>query len=323
MIKAIFIGVVGAILIVVITLFGGHLYYNVQQKKYKQDLENVINDKYLEGRNAIGALRYRDKRESEPIGKASDYFLEGIIPPLLNEDKRIEVSWGGARFDYTAQIRKVIGKYEWWCDSYSNSYVPYLLIIKKTDRGYDLIGENIIGIGITSSYPKSLITHEQFTVKGLLNRNMVFHHYTTKFNLVDSYISHLKMNKYSDITIRDETKQDGLTTNYIKMDLLNNLVHKDGCPKDSSLNFRTNKYFELKVDDDISSMGVLPITGQIGTYGNQYITIFTNTITMHYSIQENIGYLEEECKKMTYYALFVLELIYTFLFISFLKRRYL
>lgn len=321
MIKAIFIGVVGAVLIVVITLFGGHLYYNVQQKKYKQDLENVINDKYLEGRNAIGALRYREKRESEPIRKASVCFPEVITNPIF--DKRIEVSWGDVVFDCTAQIRKCIGKYEWWCDSYSNLSIPYLLIIKKTDRGYDLIGENIIGIGITSSYPKSLITHEQSTVKGLSNENIVFHNYTTKFNLVDSYISHLKMNKYSDITIRDEIKQDGLTTKYIKMDLLNNLVHKSWCPKDSSLNFRTNKYFELKVDDDISSMGVLPITGQIGTYGNQFITIFTNTITMHYSIQENIGYLEQECKKMTYYALFVLELIYTFLFVSFLKRRYL
>ena len=46
------------------------------------------------------------------------------------------------------------GEYKWF--EFKNSaitYRPFMIILKKTDYGYDIIGEYILGIGLKHSYP--------------------------------------------------------------------------------------------------------------------------------------------------------------------------
>lgn len=57
-------------------------------------------------------------------------------------------------------------------------------------------------------------------------------------------------------------------------------------------------------------MGSNPIIWQTGTYGDYSQTIFTKTVTMHYSIQENKGVLELEYKKKIIITLLLLEVFY-------------
>ena len=61
--KIIFKILIGSLLIAIIILWGGQQFYHMKQRKYRQQLENTINDKYLEGKNSIGAFYY-DKLEN-------------------------------------------------------------------------------------------------------------------------------------------------------------------------------------------------------------------------------------------------------------------
>ena len=47
---------IGALLIGVIVLFLGWQYYLLKKNEYKQQLEQVIDSKYLEGKSSIGAF---------------------------------------------------------------------------------------------------------------------------------------------------------------------------------------------------------------------------------------------------------------------------
>lgn len=140
--------------------------------------------------------------------------------------------------------------------------------------------------------------------------------------MIDSYIKNLYDDKYKDITIRNEITRDnnGIERN-IKFDMLDGLVMKAACPADSSLYFRVNKYFELKFDDYFTEIGSNPIRWQTGSYGNYTQKVFTNTVTMHYSIQENEGVLEEELKKKAVICLLILEFFYLLLSIIIVRRK--
>lgn len=132
--------------------------------------------------------------------------------------------------------------------------------------------------------------------------------------MINSYFENLFENKYKGITIRDEVVgEDKLFSRNMKLEMHDNLVMKSCCPADSSLYFRINKYFELKPDEDFTSMGSSPILWKTGTYGNQAQKVFTKTIIMHYSIQENCGVLEAECRKLAIVLLMILESIWFFI----------
>ena len=141
-------------------------------------------------------------------------------------------------------------------------------------------------------------------------------------DMINSYFEYLKNNKYKGITIRNEvTKGYNSFEKNIKFDMLNSLVMKGACPQDSSLYFRVNKYFELKFDNDFIDMGTHPIIWETSSYGNDAYTVFTRTVTMHYSIQENEEVLETEYKGKVILWIVVLEVIYLLLSVAILKKN--
>ncbi len=319
--KSVFKILIGALLIGVIVLFLGWQYYSLKKNEYKQQLERVIDDKYLEGKNSIGAFYYYDNslhEDSIRIEKVSSFNFDKLSWMTVSK-----VSFfGGLRFNHTDIITKMLtcGEYKWFeFENCATTYSPFMIIVKKTDYGYDIIGEYILGIGLKHSYPDHLITKTSYkTNLGKLSNyeDFIMHNYKIKTNMIDSYINKLFEEKYKDITIRNEITQEnnGLKRN-IKLDMLEDLVMKGACPADSSLFFRVNKYFELKFDDNFTAMGSNPIIWKTGTYGSYSQTIFTQTVTMHYSIQENKGVLELEYKKKIIIALLLVEVIYSLVLI--------
>ena len=154
-------------------------------------------------------------------------------------------------------------------------------------------------------------------------KDVISYNYKIETDIIDSYIKNLFEKKYNGITIRNEVMRgnNGIERN-VKFDMLNDLVMKGACPADSSLYFRVNKYFELKFDDTFTTMGSHPIVWQIGSYGNSAQTIFTNTVTMHYSIQENEGVLEKKCKSRVILFLLVLETLYVLLLVIAFRKKF-
>ena len=94
-------------------------------------------------------------------------------------------------------------------------------------------------------------------------------------------------------------------------DLLTDII----CTEDESLNFRTNKYYELKYDNYYAEIGSSPIVSSFDTFGNYANTLFVLTATFHYSIQENEGVLEKEYIEYTLIAMVIVLAIYSLLFI--------
>lgn len=302
--------------IVVIVLCGEKHYLSVKKYEYKHQLEDLIDNKYLEGENAIGAFLYETRNnDSTEINKVSDFGFDYISWLPI---KKASI-WGGRYFNHVDVIEEMMrnGVYKWYDFSHCATSHPFMIIVKKTDRGYDIIGEFLLGVGLTNLYPDCRIFRKSTKFNwGILsnNKEVITYDYKIKTDMINSYFENLFENKYKGITIRDEVVgEDKLFSRNMKLEMLDNLVMKSYCPADSSLYFRINKYFELKPDEDFTSMGSSPILWKTGTYGNQAQKVFTKTIIMHYSIQENCGVLEAECRKLAIVLLMILESIWFFI----------
>ena len=103
--------------------------------------------------------------------------------------------------------------------------------------------------------------------------------------------------------------------------MLNELVTRPICKIDESLFFRTNKYFELKYDNYFTEVGSGPITWHDNTYGNEMQNLFTRTVTLHYSIQENKGVLENEYKNLFMKIGIISLILYSLIIFLFNKRK--
>lgn len=316
---------IGALVIAIIVLCGGWQYLSTKRKEYKQQLENTINGKYLEGENAIGAYYYNKlHNDSTEIYKVSSFSFDQLSWMFVSRTS----IWEGQYFDNTEIITKMMrsGIYKWYdFDNCTTTFSPFMIIVKRTNRGYDIIGEYILGIGLTNLYPDYFITQgsSKFSLGKLSNnKEVISYSYKIKPDMINSYFEYLKNNKYKGITIRN-----GVTKGYnsfeknIKFDMLNSLVMKGACPQDSSLYFRVNKYFELKFDNDFIDMGTHPIIWETSSYGNDAYTVFTRTVTMHYSIQENEEVLETEYKGKVILWIIVLEVIYLLLSVAIFKKN--
>ena len=316
---------IGALVIAIIALCGGWQYLSTKRKEYKQQLENTINDKYLEGENAIGAYYYNKlHNDSTEIYKVSSFSFDQLSWMLVSRTS----IWEGQYFDNTEIITKMMrsGIYKWYdFNNCTTTFSPFMIIVKTTNRGYDIIGEYILGIGLTNLYPDYFITQRSSKFNwGKLsnNKEVISYSYKIKPDMINSYFEYLKNNKYKGITIRNEvTKGYNSFEKNIKFDMLNSLVMKGACPQDSSLYFRVNKYFELKFDNDFIDMGTHPIIWETSSYGNDAYTVFTRTVTMHYSIQENKEVLETEYKGKVILWIVVLEVIYLLLSVAILKKN--
>lgn len=308
--------VVGTIATMAIAAGVGYYSYLQAKDKYFRELKETIDEIYLEGQSEIGAFRYEN--DSIQVKKVSDFSLDENLSWLMTNS---EIFWGGLRFTHREVISEMLtnGKYEWYDFNDCSTNYPFMIVVKQTDRGYDIIGECILGIGLTHLFPNNQIT-EKVTKHnwGLLSNKeeSVTHSYKIQTDIVYSYIKSILEEKYNGITIRNEETKDrsGYDKN-VKLEMLNRLVMKGACPIDSSLHFRINKYFELKLDDRFNTMGSSPVIWHTGSYGNDIQTIFTKTITTHYSIQENSEVLFSEYKKKIIIGLLVLEILYTLLFI--------
>ena len=328
--KIIFKILMGALLIAIVVLIGGRQYLSMKKKEYRQQLENTINNIYLEGKDVIGAYYYhQNDKDSTTVSKVSLILHDGFSRLLWDYPGISTVNiWGGQNIDNTSTIRDVLksGDYKWYdFRTCATTFRPFMIIVKKTNRGYDVIGEFILGIALTYSYPDYLIreTSSTFNWGKFGNYDIgeqTSYSYHIKTDMIDSYIKNLFENKYNGITIRNEVTNDGTERN-VKFNMLDGLVMKGACPADSSLYFRVNKYFELKFDDYFTEIGSSPLVWQTGSYGNYAQRVFTNTVTMHYSIRENEGVLEEELKKKAIIYSFLLEFLYLLLTITIVRRK--
>ena len=85
--KIIFKILMGALLIAIIVLVGERKYLSMKKTEYRQQLENTINNKHLEGEDAIGALyfnsSYNDSIEIYKVSSIIDFLrypLFGLLP---------------------------------------------------------------------------------------------------------------------------------------------------------------------------------------------------------------------------------------------------
>lgn len=282
---------IGAIVILMAVFGIGYVSYLSAKDKYFNELKNTIDNKYLEGKQEIGAYDLR-------INEVTLYEVS-CIGDFLGEMLAVQRScfWEGAgMFDNGHMMSLVNSKknnYE-WINLKLGRFGPFLVIVKKTDRGYDLIGEYITGIGIKYGFPLVLFNSvEEKTGSVSLTPNMA-----------SEYVDYLFNQKYKNCLIRTEretkfnhtyyTDEFGSRHDNPKKELLEELVTKRLCKSDESLFFRTNKYFELKYDNYYAEIGSGIFTWEDSTYGNDVQNLFTKTVTLHYSIQENKGILEKE-----------------------------
>lgn len=298
--RIIFTGLIGAVVIAIVLAFAGLQYYNRKDREYRQQLENTINDYYLEGRDAIIAPQGRWFRDylkdsimvllvSELLDTTSISLLPNLSLPKHSYLDHYSGWFTLLEHPEYANIPNILksGKYKWWHESRYDS-TPFMIIAKKTDRGYDIIRENILGIGFTTDH----FIHQTKDSYGWYSLG-------AKTNIINQYVSDLYENKYPNIKVCDYPPQDSRDLNNPKFTMFETLINS----------FRVNKYYELKFDDRYTTMGASPAIYQTGSFGNYFQTIFTCTKTSHYSIQENEGVLKKECAHKLLLLLAGLELI--------------
>ena len=99
--------------IVVIVLCGEKHYFSVKKYEYKHQLEDLIDNKYLEGENAIGAFLYETRNnDSTEINKVSDFGFDYISWLPI---KKASI-WGGRYFNHVDVIEEMMrnGVYKWY-----------------------------------------------------------------------------------------------------------------------------------------------------------------------------------------------------------------
>ena len=314
----------GAIIVACIIPLCVNLYYSSQRTKYRNQLEQYIDENVLERKKSIGAYSFSNSlfdKDSIQVREVSDFDPNDKLSWMLV--KRMTF-WGGQNFDHMDMVRKILfgGEYKWYELNQTLTYSPFLIIVNKTDRGYDLIGEYILGIALTNSYPDFLINHTETPFTFGKYGSTIIDEYKVENDFVDDYINTLSNEKYQGITIRNEISKNqyGYDQN-VKYDMLYKLAMQGSCPADSSLYYRVNRYFELKPDVEITKIGTQPILTNKGSYGNTMQQLLTQKVTLHYSIQENEGLLDKQCKEYTLICLIIGELIYAIIMFILYKRN--
>ena len=125
--RIIFTGLIGAIVIAIVLAFAGLQYYNRKDREYRQELENTINDYYLEGRDAIIAprgIQLQDYlKDSILVSRVSDLLdTTNTINRLLNRSylDRYSNWFSLSEHPEYANIPSILksGKYKWWHESF-------------------------------------------------------------------------------------------------------------------------------------------------------------------------------------------------------------
>ena len=195
---------------------------------------------------------------------------------------------------------------------------PLLVVVKKTSDGYDIIGEYIVGLGVSSdlNVQKTRQTYNAAILRLFPNQKAsTYYSYSTSTNIEHQYIQHLIDTKYRDVYLYDgENKNADIKDG--KYEMLNKLVVQVVSP----LYFNVNKYYELKLQHDINDFS-LPAESRIDEFSDSFQTLFTETVTMHYRIEGNRDVIEKEEKENLAFGLICSESMYLILLLVAYKKN--
>ncbi|WP_316787077.1 hypothetical protein [Pedobacter frigiditerrae] len=290
--------IIGSVIISVIIPAFGYFFYISDKNNSKRELQELIDNRYLEGKQQIGA--YSLDLDTIKVEKVADFNIADKISWYGVNDVSI---WNSLTFSNREKITQVMAGDEFkWYNFKQDVFSPFMIVVKKTDKGYDIIGEYIIGLGLTYNFPDNLIHKTSSTMdfsKLSGGGPTTFYNYSIMPSLVYSYVNDLTKNKYQGILFRNEItrEQNGVKENK-KLTLLQELVIKSVAPVDEGLYFRVNNFFELKYNDNYTYIGSGPIQMETSSYGNTMSKVFTRTVTLHYSIEENEGILKNKYVKI-------------------------
>ena len=330
--------VVGAFICSLIVVGVGMTFYKYSQNKYKEELENKIDEEYLEGYSKI--ITTLVTSDSISLNKVEDYIDEkyGVWMPNIYINLNTFSHWCGITADNYDIIGDLVNKKNnKYFGKISNCYPAFLLALEKTSRGYIIYGEQCIGIGISNhlpGYPVDIrIEHRVFPdsikerykkeenplLKALLDAPIYY--IKTDNNIIHDYEKYILNEKFEGFVVRNYIVTDGFGhTKNNKMEMINKLLMKDICKGDESLFFRTNPYFELKFDEYYRAIGSDPLLSYSHTYGNDYRKLYIRSWEAHFSIQEN-SKLKDEIVDIFKYILCGVLAIYSIAFFIWIKQR--
>ena len=308
--------IIGSILIAIIVAGLGFAGYKWAKQYYYDQLESTIVNRYLEGRDAIGACSY----ELNPsLLYTSGYIYKSkrnVMGFLTNKDENVRFVDGDHFFYMEPESTiETNGLIRWLSNKENFDYFSLFgdqdmsisslvkpsqftfMVVKKTERGFDFIDEHIYGIGFKYLPNVTTINVKETSYNA---SNKIY----SDYSLYNQYISHLLNEKYRDITIKLEN-----VSNDRKYQLLSELRQKYAAPTSEGLYFK-NEYYELRPDEYYSYIGREVFEYETPSFGNNFWTLVGVSVITHYSIQEKGTVLENTFLKRTSIAGICLMLVY-------------
>lgn len=321
--------IIGVMVIIIFIVVTGYVYLKYQQNKYRMELEQHIDNIYLEGNDKIVSTFLLSG--SITLEKVEDY-KKYVGLPVLDPLKQSGTQWNGVYVNTSNCLRQLtnesIYKYFSVCGTISWNRCQFLIAVEKNDNGYTIFAEEIIGLGITKEIPQDYITvkkdeydasrwNELFNDSNL-PKTQIRYSYHIANDLIRNYENELLKVNYKDFALRNYT--NGRLRNN-KYDMLNQLIMKTACAQGESLYFRVNPYYELKLNEYYSKIGSGPIRYTFKKYGNVFQDLIAIGWEANYSIQENEGVLKSEIKILFSYILGCVLILYTVAYVLMIKHK--
>ena len=286
--------VIGSILIAIIVVGLGFAGYKWAKQYYYDQLESTIVNRYLEGRDAIGAISSYPHISTilnptgcsriikEDLDGHKMVYLINSVADTVGAISSYDYKW--IHMDYTILNDDIINlldnKYSWFIMNSASDESLNCMIMKKTNRGFDFIEEKIVGVGF-NYFPQGARRNRGYSTYWIDLKDFI---------LYKQYVDYLTNDIYKDIFFRYEDAFENS-----KYQLLSH-------PRRSVYFFGRyigNKYYELRPDPYYKYVGASAIEGNIRNYGNYLHMLYGRSITAHYSIQERGTVLEDTFLKRT------------------------
>lgn len=283
--------IIGSILIAIIAAGIGFAGYKWAKQYYYDELENAIIEQYLEGRNAICAIS-SDPHIFAPLNPTKcfrlildngDMCILGASADTIGYIYNFQRIWKD--IDYQISNDDIINKldskeFSWFILHYRNDNSLNCAIMKKTNRGFDIIDEKIVGVGFNYLPPSATTENGKHKRMKWIDEK--------DFVLYKQYMNYLLNDIYNGIYFREE--------NIVQKDKYN-LITYLRYPLEGR--YKGNKYYELKPDPYYRYIGANELESMTRRYGNYFHTLYGRSITAHYSIQEKGTVLEDTFLKKT------------------------
>lgn len=206
--------IIGSILIAIIVAGLGFAGYKWAKQYYYDELENRINNLYLEGEDAIGFYNllllpgmstelYSNEYKYTNFSTWMKLFENGKLGELKVKTWPDLVSLNGYDYEFSniPFVNSVYyeladsKKFAWWT---SVNPIDKFGILKKTEKGFDFIDEYIMGIGF-KFLPPCEIKNTEFKLK---HKTTITEYIYTDFYLCEEYIDYLIEDKYGNVKMR-------------------------------------------------------------------------------------------------------------------------